>query len=163
MREQLADLCHRQWTGWMRYMFSKGISNFDGTWTMPAKMVERWTRQMNTPYSQLSQSEQDSDRSEADRFMEVIQEDTMVEMQTIDANDKSAPWIDLFLDGEEVSGNAARCFVSVEPNVEVPGWADLYPDEMIAGPDGELPSAGRKNGLVMWRPAHELVAKTKDG
>ncbi len=72
MREALADLCHEQWIGWMRHMFSKGISNHDGTWTMPAKMAERWQRQMNTPYSQLSQSEQDSDRNEADKFMEVI-------------------------------------------------------------------------------------------
>ena len=72
MREALAELCHEQWTGWMRYMFSKGVSNPDGTWTMPAWAVERWQRQMNTPYSQLSQSEQDSDRTEADKFLEVI-------------------------------------------------------------------------------------------
>ncbi len=76
MREKLADLCHRQWTGWMRYMFSKGVSNADGLWTMPAWAVERWQQQMNTPYSQLSQSGQDSDRTEADKFMAVMQEDT---------------------------------------------------------------------------------------
>ncbi len=76
----------------------------------------------------------------------------MIKMQTIDANDNPPPRIDLFLDGEEVSGNAARCHVSVEPDIEVPGWADLYPDEMFGGPNGEPPQTTRKNGLVMWRP-----------
>lgn len=76
MKERLADLCHRQWTGWMRYMFSKGVSNSDGTWTMPKWAVVRWQRQMNTPYGQLSHSEQDTDRTEADKFIAVIKEKT---------------------------------------------------------------------------------------
>lgn len=72
MREKLADLCHKQWSGWLEYMFSKGVFNNDGSWTMPTKFVERWRRQMATPYSNLSQSEQDSDRNEADKFLAVM-------------------------------------------------------------------------------------------
>ena len=72
MREALADLCHTQWSGWMEYLFSKGTFNEDGTWEMPAWAVERWKKQMNTPYSELSKDEQDSDRAEADKFLEVI-------------------------------------------------------------------------------------------
>lgn len=72
MREKLADLCHRQWSGWMSYLFSKGTFNDDGTWTMPAWAVDRWQRQMNTPYSELLVEEKDSDRAEADRFLEII-------------------------------------------------------------------------------------------
>lgn len=66
IREILADLCHRQWSGWMKYLFSKGTFNEDGTWTMPSWAVERWKRQMETPYAQLSESEQESDRTEAE-------------------------------------------------------------------------------------------------
>ena len=70
MREKLAELVHNsQWSGWMRYLFSKGTFNDDGTWTMPAWAVERWRRQMETPYFELSESEKDSDRSEADKFL----------------------------------------------------------------------------------------------
>lgn len=76
MKEKLADLCHRQWSGWMRYMFEKGTFNKDGSWTMPSYLVDRWVRQMITPYLQLSEKEQDSDRNEADRFLEVINSET---------------------------------------------------------------------------------------
>lgn len=72
MREKLANLCHEQWSGWVRYMFSKGTFNDDGTWTMPAWAVERWKRQMETPYAELSESEQNSDRNEADKFLSVL-------------------------------------------------------------------------------------------
>lgn len=39
---------------------------------MPAEFVERWQRQMDTPYAELSGPEQDSDRNEADKFLEVL-------------------------------------------------------------------------------------------
>jgi hypothetical protein len=72
MKETLAELCHNQWSGWVQYMFSKGTFNEDGSWTMPAWAVERWKRQMETPYAELSKSEQDSDRNEADKFLSVF-------------------------------------------------------------------------------------------
>jgi len=74
LREKLANLCHDQWAHWMRYLFSKGTFNDDGTWTMPAPMVERWQRQMNTPFSELSCPKRDSDRKEADKFLDVFNE-----------------------------------------------------------------------------------------
>ena len=73
LREQLADLAHQQWSGWMRYLFSKGTFNEDGTWTMPAWAVERWQRQMITSYEALSETEQESDRHEADKFLALLQ------------------------------------------------------------------------------------------
>lgn len=72
MREILADLCHRQWSGWMEYLFSKGSFNPDGSWTMPKEFVDRWSRQMNTSYKNLFEEEQDSDRKEADKFIDVF-------------------------------------------------------------------------------------------
>jgi hypothetical protein len=72
LREQLAALAHEQWSGWMRYMFSKAPLNADGSWTMPAWAVERWTRQLNTPYADLSGQEKASDRGEADKVLALI-------------------------------------------------------------------------------------------
>ena len=74
LREQLAELAHEQWTGWMGYMFDKGVFNDDGTWTMPDWAVERWRRQCATPYADLSEEEQNSDRAEADKFLAVFRE-----------------------------------------------------------------------------------------
>lgn len=73
LREKLAEMAHKQWSSWMDYLFSKGTFNADGTWTMPTWAVERWKRQAETPYSELSKSEQDSDRNEADKFLAVIE------------------------------------------------------------------------------------------
>ena len=72
MREKLAELCHNQWSDWMEYLFSKGTFNEDGTWTMPKEFVDRWRRQMNTPYEGLYEPEQESDRKEADKFIDII-------------------------------------------------------------------------------------------
>ena len=72
LREQLADLAHQQWSGWVKYMLSKGVYNADGSWTMPAWAVERWTRQMTTDYADLPESEKESDRVEADRVLAVF-------------------------------------------------------------------------------------------
>ena len=72
-REELAGLIHEQWSGWMEYLFSKGDFNDDGTWTMPAWAVDRWRRQMVTPYEDLSEDEKDSDRIEADRVLALLE------------------------------------------------------------------------------------------
>ena len=75
-REAIASLCHDQWSGWMKYLFSKGDfrddPNDDRLWVMPAWAVERWQRQMNTPYAELPDVEQGNDRAEADKFIALI-------------------------------------------------------------------------------------------
>jgi hypothetical protein len=72
LREQFADLAHKQWSGWMEYLFEKSTKNEDGTVTIPRWAVDRWSRQINTEYKDLSQQEQDSDRTEADKFLAVL-------------------------------------------------------------------------------------------
>lgn len=74
LREKLAELCHSQWNGWMHYLFSKGEFNNDGTWTMPVWAVDRWTRQMRTLYADLPTEEKDTDRKEADKFLEIFKQ-----------------------------------------------------------------------------------------
>lgn len=74
LREQLADLCHQQWSGWMKYLFSKSKANDeDGTLTIPASLVNRWHRQLTTNYADLPGDERDSDRKEADKFLCLLQ------------------------------------------------------------------------------------------
>jgi len=71
LREKLAELCHSQWAGWMEYLFYKS-KQVDGCVIIPAWANDRWRRQIATKYSDLSESEKDSDRNEADRFLSLL-------------------------------------------------------------------------------------------
>ena len=74
MQDALAEYSHdHAWSGWMQYMFSKGNMNEDGSWTMPTEFVERWKRQMNTLYNNLSEQEKKSDIEQADKMLELIE------------------------------------------------------------------------------------------
>ena len=77
LHEKFAELAHSQWSGWMKYLFSKGEFNKNGTWTMPKWAVERWSQQVETSYSELSESEQNSDRDEAAKFLAVVRDDKL--------------------------------------------------------------------------------------
>lgn len=72
LRHQLARYAHEAWSGWMQYMFSKGLKEADGTYLMPAWAVERWTRQMETDYRELPASERESDLAEADKMLAIL-------------------------------------------------------------------------------------------
>lgn len=78
LREELAEYAHDAWSGWMRYLFEKSTKNDDGTVTIPSWAVERWTRQMNTPYDELPEEEKESDRAEADRMLEIVMKRKML-------------------------------------------------------------------------------------
>lgn len=62
--EKLADLEHRQWAHWTRYM----LDNYT------EENVERWRRQILTSYCDLSDSEKDSDRTWAAHAIFVFDE-----------------------------------------------------------------------------------------
>lgn len=70
--ESLADKQHEIWAHWMKYMFSCGTTDQNGNWTMPADKVERWSRQMNTPYADLTDKEKESDRDQVKKFEYLI-------------------------------------------------------------------------------------------
>lgn len=72
LREQLADLCHEQWAGWMIYLFDKCKPVGDGSFIIPKEWVDRWAKQTMTLYSKLSEDEQESDRKEADKFLAAL-------------------------------------------------------------------------------------------
>lgn len=74
--EALAALAHEQWSGWMRHLFSRCDSRptlAGMTARIPAGWAERWMRQMNTPYAELTEAEKESDRNEARRVLDVLQ------------------------------------------------------------------------------------------
>ncbi|KKN26095.1 hypothetical protein LCGC14_0878120 [marine sediment metagenome] len=74
LREKLAELAHKQWSGWIKYMFGKCLRKADGTMLIPEWGVTRWQRQAYTPYNKLSEKEQESDRAEADKFLALLTE-----------------------------------------------------------------------------------------
>lgn len=74
IRQKLADLAHRQWSGWMEHLFTKCTFDDDGTATIPAWAVTRWRRQIATPFADLSLDERELDLSEADRVLAILEE-----------------------------------------------------------------------------------------
>ena len=62
LREALADLEHRQWAHWTRYMLDN----------MMPENIARWRSQIETPYVDLTEAEKDSDRVWADKVLALI-------------------------------------------------------------------------------------------
>lgn len=71
--ENVAAMCHEQWAGWMSYLFKRSTFNADGSLTIPAELVHRWQRQVDTQYSLLPEEEKESDRVEALKFFQIFQ------------------------------------------------------------------------------------------
>lgn len=70
--EELSNIEHESWSKWMKYLFSVSKENEDGSVTIPKDKVDRWKKQMNTNYEDLSDKEKESDRKEAKKFIKVI-------------------------------------------------------------------------------------------
>ncbi len=70
--EPLAAYAHDAWSRWMRYLFEKSLKVRGGSRKIPAALVKRWMRQMNTPYAQLPEDEKKSDREESVRIMRIF-------------------------------------------------------------------------------------------
>lgn len=76
--EDVANLCHEQWSGWMKYLFEKclytqsGKLDGKGKAVIPISLVKRWLRQMNTKYENLPENEKESDRIEARKFIALL-------------------------------------------------------------------------------------------
>lgn len=70
--EALADAEHEGWAHWQRYLHSVCIPNPDGSLTIPADKVERWTRQIETPYADLTEREKESDREQVRKIFPIL-------------------------------------------------------------------------------------------
>ena len=71
--EALASYAHKAWAGWMRYLFSLSHKTESGALIIPAHLVDRWQRQMETEYDALPEEEKASDRVEAGTILNVVQ------------------------------------------------------------------------------------------
>ena len=71
VEEILADVQHEIWAHWMDYLFSQCKEAEDG-WVIPLDKVWRWSRQIITPYSELSEREKDSDRDQAKKIIDAL-------------------------------------------------------------------------------------------
>lgn len=65
LREQLAELEHKQWVHWTDYMLSN----------LEAGNIERWEKQIKTSYFELTEKEKEADRKWADKVLSLVQED----------------------------------------------------------------------------------------
>lgn len=91
-REQLADVQHEIWSHWMKWVFEICPKHYDdssgSSVCIPPELVERWTRQINTPYDVLSEKEKDSDRHQADKTLAVVPLQAMKELAEAIAADE---------------------------------------------------------------------------
>ncbi len=71
LRDKIGALTHEQWSGWMKYLFSKCHKIGDKI-IIPDWAIKRWNRQIDTPYFELTEEEKESDRIEADKFIEAL-------------------------------------------------------------------------------------------
>ncbi len=65
LREQLAELEHVQWATWTKY-FIENLTPIN---------IERWQRQIETPYKELTEKEKDSDREWADKIIKLLEKE----------------------------------------------------------------------------------------
>ena len=65
--EILSDCEHESWARWQEYLHDNLIERPDGSLMIMKEQVDRWNRQIRTPYSQLTMDEQESDRKEVRR------------------------------------------------------------------------------------------------
>jgi hypothetical protein len=62
--DRLAAVEHERWAHWQQYMHEQCRRSDDGSLAIPAELVTRWTRQINTRYGELSETERGSDREQ---------------------------------------------------------------------------------------------------
>ena len=97
LREALAALCHEQWSGWMKYLFTdchgysqwednKAACEREGAHIRPDQAI-RWCRQIVTSYAELSEEEKESDRKEADKIIELLKKQGFVLLKECEPDD----------------------------------------------------------------------------
>lgn len=70
--EELAAVEHERWAHWQRYMHDQCERLADGRLIIPAELVRRWEKQIETPYDRLSDDERESDREQVERVLPIL-------------------------------------------------------------------------------------------
>lgn len=64
LMERMAELEHIQWVHWTGYMLDN----------LTQENIERWKRQIKTPYSELTEKEKESDREWARKSFDIARD-----------------------------------------------------------------------------------------
>jgi len=64
LKERLAAIIHEQWAHWTWYMLDN----------LTDENIKRWRKQIDLPYSALSEKEKDSDRTFVDAYLAIVEE-----------------------------------------------------------------------------------------
>lgn len=70
--EATSELMHDIWSRWWLYVMAKAKINKKGELVIPQTYTERWNRQLQTPYMQLSEAEKESDRKLAYEILSLV-------------------------------------------------------------------------------------------
>jgi|FEC22Drversion2_1045045.scaffolds.fasta_scaffold04493_2 hypothetical protein len=70
--DELAALEHQRWAHWQQYVHEKGERRPDGSLVLPAELVARWQRQIDTAYEDLSNEEKESDREQVQKYLPIL-------------------------------------------------------------------------------------------
>lgn len=74
--EKMAAIEHERWAKWQKYMHSRILpTEHDSLMQIGSEWVERWNRQINTPYSELSEAEKESDREQVRPYLALLTEE----------------------------------------------------------------------------------------
>lgn len=77
LREKLAAIEHERWSDWQKYMQSLATPDFnqeaETLFTYTTTQFARWNKQIETPYSELSDREKASDMEQVERYWPLIE------------------------------------------------------------------------------------------
>ena len=149
LREQLAELSHEQWSGWMEYLFSLTAPELQAgrrCEVIPPDLVERWKRQMKTPYTQLPENEKESDRKEADKAIRLLNELHAVALEAAVLLKNS-----YYLSGMEEAAKIAEEWPDRHESLR--GW---MPDEAAGSIAIAIRVAAEKRGTIELPPAGDV-------
>lgn len=69
--EKLAEIEHERWSDWQKWCHKILRENVFGVDSLE-KVLERWDKQIATPYPELSEAEKQSDRDQVERYLPII-------------------------------------------------------------------------------------------
>lgn len=95
--EVLSRLAHRQWVTWAEYMLNAIPPMNRPLNVEEGKYLTRWTRQIKTPYDELTEVEKESDRKWAREYFRIVQKSLgkrllLVEGSPVDLLKKRRGW-----------------------------------------------------------------------
>lgn len=92
--EELAAIQHDIWAHWQKYVHDHKIAWYGTKRVLFSEDIERWDKQISTPYADLTEKEKDGDREQVDKFWHLI---SGLDTQLSQANERikalENPWV----------------------------------------------------------------------